>query len=36
MITAVIAASIGFIFGVLTCDAAYKQVDKEKEDDNHT
>lgn len=28
MIIAVIAASIGFIFGVLVCDAAYKQQDK--------
>ena len=36
MIIAVIAASIGFIFGVLTCDAAYKQVDKENENDHHT
>lgn len=29
MIIAVIAASIGFIFGVLCCDAAYKQQDKD-------
>ena len=28
MITAVIAGSLGFIFGVICCDAAYKQQDK--------
>ena len=29
MITAVIAGSLGFIFGVICCDAAYKQMDKD-------
>jgi hypothetical protein len=36
MIIAVIAASIGFIFGVLVCDAAYKQIDKEEKDEHKT
>ena len=29
MIIAVIAGSLGFVFGVLVCDAAYKQQDKD-------